>query len=124
LGSRQLLMQPVDGGWWSLDVPEAQAGTDYAFALDEGQPLPDPRSRWQPHGVHGPSRVLDTAGFAWSDDGWQPPDLETGLVYEAHIGTFTPAGTFAAAVEHLDQLKALGVTHVQLMPVAAFPGQH
>lgn len=120
-GRRPMTRQ--DGGWWALsaDLPQ---GTDYAFVLDGQGPFPDPRSPWQPAGVHGPSRVVDHAAFAWTDAGWQPPPLQGGVVYELHVGTFTPDGTFDAAIEHLPDLVALGVTHVEVMPVAAFPGVH
>ena len=91
-------------------------------SLDDNPPLPDPRSSWQPHGVHGPSRVIDHQAFAWTDDRWQAGPLSAAVVYELHVGTFTPAGTFEAAIERLDHLVALGVTHVALMPVPEFPG--
>jgi maltooligosyltrehalose trehalohydrolase len=107
-------------GWWT--GPVLEHGEDYAFRVDGAGPLPDPRSASQPAGVHGPSRVVDHDRFAWTDAGWRPPAWETGLVYELHVGTFTPAGTFEAAVERLDHLVTLGVTHVELMPVAEFPG--
>jgi maltooligosyltrehalose trehalohydrolase len=107
-------------GWWTAEAE----GLDYAFAVDGADPLPDPRSPWQPRGVHGPSRVVDHAAFRWTDAGWQAPPLAAGLVYELHVGTFTPAGTFDGAIERLDHLVRLGVTHVELMPVAQFPGGH
>jgi maltooligosyltrehalose trehalohydrolase len=114
---------PNERGWWSLSVENAAPGSDYGFLLDDDQQAwPDPRSPWQPHGVHGPSRVYDQNAFAWSDGGWQPPPLERAVVYELHVGTFTPRGTFDAAIERLDYLVGLGITHVELMPVAAFPG--
>jgi maltooligosyltrehalose trehalohydrolase len=114
---------PNERGWWSVSVEDAGPGTDYGFLLgDDQQAWPDPRSLWQPHGVHGPSRVYDQSAFAWSDGGWQPPQLELAVIYELHIGTFTPRGTFDAAIERLDYLAELGITHVELMPVAAFPG--
>jgi maltooligosyltrehalose trehalohydrolase len=124
LGRRRVPMSAGADGWWSAEVPGARPGTDYAFSLDGGDPLPDPRSPWQPQGVHGASRVVDPGAFAWDDAGWQPPPLASGLVYELHVGTFTPAGTFDGAVERLDHLVDLGVTHVELMPVAQFPGRH
>jgi maltooligosyltrehalose trehalohydrolase len=108
-----------DGAREAAPLP---AGTDYRFVVDGGEPLPDPRSRWQPAGVHGPSRVLDTRTFAWTDAGFQAPPLSAAVIYELHVGTFTPEGTFEAAVARLDHLVDLGVTHVELMPVAAFPG--
>ncbi|MFH1811255.1 MAG: malto-oligosyltrehalose trehalohydrolase [Pseudomonadota bacterium] len=100
----------------------AQAGDDYLFVLDGEHPRPDPVSRWQPQGVHGPSRIVDPAAFAWTDAHWKGLPLDRYTVYELHIGTFTAAGTFDAALDHLDHLVALGVTAVELMPVAEFPG--
>jgi maltooligosyltrehalose trehalohydrolase len=115
-------MTRADGGWWEAAAWDRAAATDYAFVLDGGEPLPDPRSPWQPHGVHGPSRSVDHAAFPWTDGDWQPPPATSAVVYELHVGTFTPDGTFAAVIERLDHLVALGVTHVELMPVAEFPG--
>ncbi len=116
---------PSDRGWWSAAVEEAGAGTDYGFVLDEDAiAWPDPRSQWQPNGVHGASRVYDQSAFAWSDGGWQAPPLARAVIYELHVGTFTPRGTFDSAIERLDYLAELGITHVELMPVAAFPGAH
>ncbi|HVW77128.1 MAG TPA: malto-oligosyltrehalose trehalohydrolase [Alloacidobacterium sp.] len=118
-------MQQVGGGWWQTEVANARAGTDYAFILDDAEPaVPDPRSPWQPHGVHGPSRILDHAAFQWTDAQWQAPPLSSAILYELHIGTFTPEGTFDAAQKHLAYLKDLGITHVELMPVNSFPGNH
>ncbi len=111
------------GGWWHLEVPDAGPGTDYAFSLDGGEPRPDPRSRWQPAGVHGPSRVVGH-GFEWPDVAWQGLDLPRSVLYELHPGTFTPEGTLDSAIERLDHLVALGVDAVSLMPVNAFPGRH
>ena len=114
---------PSDRGWWSAAVEEAGAGTDYGFVLDEDAiAWPDPRSQWQPNGVHGASRVYDQSAFVWSDGGWQAPPLARAVIYELHVGTFTPRGTFDSAIERLDYLAELGITHVELMPVAAFPG--
>ncbi|HWK25249.1 MAG TPA: malto-oligosyltrehalose trehalohydrolase [Solirubrobacter sp.] len=106
------------------DVYEAvTAATDYAFALD-GRTYPDPCSRWQPDGLRGPSRVLDPAAFDWTDGGFAAAPLEHAVLYELHVGTFSPEGTFDGAIPYLDELAALGVTHVELMPVAEFPGRH
>jgi maltooligosyltrehalose trehalohydrolase len=121
LGERRLPMARRSGGWWEADAA-VEAGSDYAFVLDGGEPLPDPRSPWQPRGVDGPSRAVDPAAFPWTDAGWRPPPLSAAVVYELHVGTFTPAGTFEAAIARLDHLVALGVTHVELMPVAEFSG--
>ncbi len=120
-GGRREPMVPAAGGWWRRDSP-LPAGTAYGFVLDGGEPLPDPRSPWQPEGVHGLSRAVDHAAFAWTDAGWQPPPLETGVIYELHVGTFTPGGTFESAIERLPDLVELGVTHLELMPVAEFSG--
>jgi len=116
-------MQKTAGGWWQADVENASAGTDYAFLVDGSEPaVPDPRSAWQPHGVHGSSRVVDHAAFTWTDAQWQSPPLASAILYELHIGTFTPEGTLEAAQLRLPYLKDLGITHVELMPVNAFPG--
>ena len=110
--------------WWSAEVDSAGPGTDYGFVIDGLEPaIPDPRTRWQPNGVHGLSRVVDDASFQWTDSGWQSPPLSSALIYELHLGTFTPEGTLRAAEGHLDYLKDLGVTHVELMPIANFPGK-
>jgi maltooligosyltrehalose trehalohydrolase len=119
---RRVEMQPRPGGWWSIDVSGARPDATYAFSLDGTEPLPDPRSPWQPSGVHGPSRGVDHLAFAWSDAQWQPPPLGAAVIYELHVGTFTPAGRLEAAIARLDHLVDLGVTHVELMPVAEFPG--
>jgi maltooligosyltrehalose trehalohydrolase len=117
-------MEPEDGGWWIAEVSGVKVGSEYAFLLDrEERAVPDPRSMRQPHGVHGASQVVDLAAFEWSDAGWQAPPLKSGVVYELHVGTFTPEGTLDAARAKLDWLRDLGVTHVQLMPVAGFPGR-
>ncbi|AUG76571.1 malto-oligosyltrehalose trehalohydrolase [Kitasatospora sp. MMS16-BH015] len=120
-GERYPLARLADRpGWWGGEAP---AG-DYAYRLDGGPPLPDPRSPRQPHGPDGPSRAVDHSAFAWSDTPWRGRPLPGSVVYELHIGTFTPAGTFAAAAERLDHLVELGVDFVELMPVCPFPGRH
>ncbi|GAA1533924.1 malto-oligosyltrehalose trehalohydrolase [Kribbella lupini] len=119
-----LEMTKADDGWWSLEVADAGHGTDYAFSVDGSDPMPDPRSPWQPEGVHGPSRVFDASRFGWSDSDWAGRDVRGAVFYELHLGTFTPEGTLEAAAGHLDYLVALGVQVVSLLPVAAFPGQH
>jgi maltooligosyltrehalose trehalohydrolase len=116
-------MRPAGRGWWAADVPEAGPGTDYLFSIDGGPGLPDPRSEFQPEGVHGPSRLVDHSAFEWTDDRWRgAAPLSGALIYEAHVGTFTPEGTFGAAIEKLPHLVELGVTHLELMPVMEFPG--
>ena len=112
-----------DGGWWHVTVPDAGHGTDYAFAVDGGDPLPDPRSPWQPGGVHGPSRVFDTGRHAWTSAAtWSGLDVVGRAFYELHVGTFTAEGTLDAAIGRLDDLVDLGIEVVELMPLAAFPG--
>jgi maltooligosyltrehalose trehalohydrolase len=115
-------MQAGADGWWTATVEAAGPGSDYGFLLDGQGPFPDPRSFWQPDGVHGLSRVVDHAAFRWTDGGFQAPPLGAALLYELHVGTFTPEGTFDAAIGKLDHLVHLGVTHVELMPVNEFPG--
>lgn len=95
---------------------------DYWLCLDGGPPLPDPRSEHQPAGIEGPSRRVDHAAFVWNDASFEPLPLARGIVYELHVGTFSEAGTFAGAIEHLPELVELGVTHVELMPVCEFAG--
>jgi maltooligosyltrehalose trehalohydrolase len=124
IGNKKFSMQKKSRDYWSAAVEEAGPGTDYGFVIDGLEPaLPDPRTQWQPYGVHGASRVVDHAAFTWSDSGWQAPPLSSALIYELHLGTFTPEGTLKAAESRLDYLKALGVTHVELMPIANFPGK-
>ena len=115
-------LQPRDRGWWSATVPQAGPGVDYSFIIDDGDPVPDPRSPWQPHGIHGPSRLIDHSAFSWSDRNWQPKPLSSAIIYELHIGTFTPQGTFRSTIDRLDYLVDLGITHVELMPVNEFSG--
>jgi maltooligosyltrehalose trehalohydrolase len=115
-------LEPVGYGVYEA-VIEAEPGTDYEYVLD-GSALPDPYARWQPEGIRGPSRLLDTAAFEWSDGDWQPPAVGELVLYELHVGTFTPEGTFEAAIPHLRELRELGVTAIELMPVNEFPGRH
>jgi maltooligosyltrehalose trehalohydrolase len=119
---QRLPMHCGQKGWWSIDTDHAAPGADYTIVIDDGQPLPDPRSAWQPYGVHGPSRIVDHRRFDWRDQRWNPPPLSSAVIYELHVGTFTPTGTFEAAIEHLSHLADLGITHVELMPVAEFSG--
>ncbi|MGI8328717.1 malto-oligosyltrehalose trehalohydrolase [Actinomadura scrupuli] len=123
-GARREMRPAGRPGWWAADVAAAGPGTDYGFYLDGDGPLPDPRSPRQPHGVHGPSRVHDHEGFAWTDRLWRGRPLAGSVLYELHVGTFTPEGTFDAAIGRLGHLVRLGVDVVELMPVAAFPGRH
>jgi maltooligosyltrehalose trehalohydrolase len=123
LGGELLRMARADGGWWIVDTPSATAGSDYAFVLGGDEPpLPDPRSSSQPYGVHGRSRIVDHSAFNWTDANWNAPALDSAIIYEMHVGTFTAAGTFEAAIDRLSHLKNLGVTHLELMPVVEFSG--
>ncbi len=115
-------MARQDGGWWRLESAALAHGADYAFHVNGNGPFPDPRSAWQPDGVHGPSRWVDHQAFEWSDQGWRAPPLAAAVVIEIHVGTFTPAGTFEAVIDRLDHLAELGITHLELMPVQEFPG--
>src|SRR5688572_23579265 len=115
-------LEPAGLGVFEAEVP-AGPGTDYAYLVD-GERLPDPCSRWQPEGLRGPSRVLDDGAFAWTDDGFEPPPLRDVVLYELHVGTFSPEGTFEGAIPHLRALRDVGVTAIELMPVAEFPGRH
>ncbi len=108
-------------GWWT--GPTVSPGDDYAFEVDGNGPFPDPRSAWQPHGVHGFSRVFDCSQFAWTDGTWAGLDARGAVTYELHVGAFTPAGTLDAIIgRQLKDLAARGVEMIELMPVAAFPG--
>jgi maltooligosyltrehalose trehalohydrolase len=113
-----------DNGYFSGMAPQAAAGTLYRYRLDDDERLlPDPASRFQPEGPHGPSRVVDPSAFTWSDDGWPGLRLPGQVFYELHVGTFTREGTWEAAAGELPALAALGVTAVEVMPVAEFPGR-
>ncbi len=118
-------MKRRPGGWWT-PVREPLAGAnDYGYAIDGSRTvLPDPRSRWQPDGVHGMSRVFDPSAFAWTDQGWSAPPLAGSIVYEIHVGSFTPEGTLDAAIGKLGHLRDIGVDYVELMPVNALNGTH
>lgn len=122
LKSERVRMTKADNDYWELDSPDLEAGSDYFFVLDGKKPFPDPRSAFQPSGVHGPSRIIDHSAFEWHDRGWNAPVLSSGVIYELHVGTFTAPGTFDAVIERLGHLLELGITHVELMPVAEFSG--
>jgi maltooligosyltrehalose trehalohydrolase len=124
LNGKVFPMKQDEKGLWLAEIPDARADDDYAFILDGAGPFPDPRSPSQPQGVHKQSRVTDNSAFEWTDKNFQSPPLSSAIIYELHIGTFTPAGTFLAAIEKLDYLASLGVTHVELMPVVEFSGNH
>ncbi|MHB8875702.1 MAG: malto-oligosyltrehalose synthase [Myxococcaceae bacterium] len=118
---RVVPMRAAPGGWFQL-IHDARPGTRYRFRIDRGMRVPDPASRSQPQDVHGPSEVIDPGAFGWSDTAWTGRPWDEAVLYELHVGAFTPAGTFRGAIEKLDHLVELGVTAVELLPVADFPG--
>jgi maltooligosyltrehalose trehalohydrolase len=120
-GSRDWPMQAADDHCFTLQA-FARAGDKYLYIVDQNKPVPDPVSRLLPEGVHGPTEIVDLDSFAWTDSDWRGLPLRDYVIYELHIGTFTPEGTFDAAIGKLPYLKDLGVTVIEIMPVAAFPG--
>ena len=112
-----LAMHQEDDGVFTAFAEGLRAGADYVFRVNGGRQFPDPVSRWQPRGVHDPSRVVDPAAFPWSDRHWRGIPLEDYLIYELHTGTFTPEGTFESVIAKLPHLRDLGVTAIELMPV-------
>ncbi|MGI4826835.1 MAG: alpha-amylase family glycosyl hydrolase, partial [Janthinobacterium lividum] len=118
-----LPMQAQAGGWHELVTGQAQAGTKYRYVLPDGTRVPDPASRFQPRDVHGPSEVIDPASYTWQDGEWRGRPWSEAVIYELHIGTFTEEGTFRAAIEKLDHLAGLGVTAIEIMPIADFTGK-
>jgi malto-oligosyltrehalose trehalohydrolase len=112
-----------DFGWFELVTDAAKPGTQYCFRINDAQEVPDPASRFQPRDVHGPSEVVNAAAFEWQDREWHGRPWEEASIYELHVGAFTPSGTFSAVRERLDYLADLGITAVELMPVADFPGR-
>jgi len=113
----------MDGGWFELSTHEASAGTQYRFQIDRGMKVPDPASCFQPLDVNGPSEVVDPRRFDWSDESWIGRPWEEAVIYELHVGAFTPEGTFRSVEQKLDYLQDLGVTAIELMPIADFPGE-
>lgn len=124
LGTEKFQMQPAENGWCQSKIASANIDDDYGFILDGEGPFPDPRSRSQPNGVHKLSRLVDENSFQWTDKNWQSRPLASAIIYELHLGTFTTAGTFLSAIERLDHLVSLGVTHVEFLPVVEFSGNH
>ena len=115
-------MRALADGWFELVVDRVEAGTDYAYRLDGGLVVPDPAARATRRGVHGASALVDPMAFDWADAAWRGRPWHEAVIYELHVGCFTPEGTFAAVAARLDELVALGVTAIELMPVADFPG--
>jgi maltooligosyltrehalose trehalohydrolase len=121
--TRVVELAPEGGGYFS-GTAMVPVGTCYRFRLDDSdQLLPDPASRFQPTGPHGPSQVVDPAAFRWSDEAWPGVQPQGQVIYEMHIGAFTPAGTWQSAADQLDELKRLGVTLLEIMPIGEFPGK-
>ena len=121
-GTRELPLIPEDKGYFSASVPDLAVGQRYRYRLDEAL-VPDVASRWQPDGPFGPSAVTDGSRFRWSDAGWPGVSLPGQIVYEMHLGTFTAEGTWRSAMTRLDTLARLGITVIEVMPIAEFPGR-
>jgi malto-oligosyltrehalose trehalohydrolase len=117
-----LPMNNSGDGWHELETDKAKIGSLYRFVLPDGEAVPDPASRFQPQDVHGPSEVIDPSAYGWRDKGWIGRPWVEAVLYELHIGAFTEAGTFRGAINRLDDLKALGITAITIMPVSDFPG--
>src|SRR5690348_4838595 len=115
-------MDALPHGYFHARISEARPGTLYGYRLDGGIERPDPASRYQPQGVHGPSEIVDRE-FPWGDASWRGLPLREFVIYELHVGTFTPQGNFAGIGARLPELKELGITAIELMPVAQFPGK-
>jgi maltooligosyltrehalose trehalohydrolase len=117
-------MSPDENGIYRVYVDGAGTGTRYWFQIDGAGPFPDPASRFQPLGVHGPSQVVEPDSFPWKAKGYQAPSLRDIVIYELHVGTFTPAGTFLSLIDQLDYLRQLGINTIELMPIADFAGEY
>lgn len=121
LGNKSVPMLKDDNHWWRSDVTLSH-GQDYSIMINGRGPFPDPRSPWQPHGIHRNSRFYDHNTYPWRIEQWHTPSLNQAIIYELHIGTFTPEGTFSSTLEKLDYLQTLGITHICVMPIATFSG--
>jgi malto-oligosyltrehalose trehalohydrolase len=119
----RLRMNHVTDGWHELITDRAGPGSQYGFILPDGMRVPDPASRYQPEDGHGRSEVIDPAIWSWNDAGWRGRPWKEAVIYELHVGTYTPKGTFRAVIEKLDHLVSLGVTAIQMKPIADFPGR-
>ncbi len=116
------LATAIGDGWFEVEHPAARAGDRYQFVIDDGLAVPDPAARWNPQDVHGASAIVDPLAFDWQDTDWRGRPWHEVVLYELHVGTFSPEGTFAGAERRLDHLVDLGVTAIEIMPVADFPG--
>src|SRR5271156_4012060 len=115
--SAWLSLEARDQGWFELVTNAAKSGAQYRFRVDGAKEIPDPASRFQPRDVHGPSEVVDPDAFDWQDTVWRGRRWEEAVIYELHVGAFTPSGTFSSALDRLDYLADLGITAIELMPV-------
>jgi maltooligosyltrehalose trehalohydrolase len=122
LPERTLGMRKAGGGYFEAEVRGLEPDARYLFVLDGAVQRPDPASGFQPEGVHGPSQAVSHEAFRWTDDGWRGVPVKEYIIYELHVGTFTPEGTFEAIIPHIGHFRALGITALELMPVAQFPG--
>jgi len=120
---RLLSMEKDEEGYWKATASGIEPGTLYFYKLEGTNDRPDPASKFQPQGVHGPSQVIDPSTFSWDDTDWSGVALEEMVIYELHVGTFTPEGTFEAIIPRLSTLRELGINAVEIMPVAQFPGE-
>jgi maltooligosyltrehalose trehalohydrolase len=118
---RSVPMQSLERGYYGARIERVVPGSLYRYRLDKDRERPDPASRLQPQGVHGPSQIVPSL-FDWDDHTWRGIPIHKYVLYELHVGTFTPAGTFAAAIPRIPELKDLGITAIEIMPVAQFPG--
>src|SRR5438045_1982673 len=124
VGSKSVLpMHRGSDGMFELTAP-ARPGDRYFYIVDDNKPVPDPVSRFLPEGVHGPTEIIDPADFRWTDRSWRGLPLDQYIIYELHVGTFTHHGTFDAVIDRLEYLRDLGITAIEVMPVAAFTGDH
>jgi maltooligosyltrehalose trehalohydrolase len=123
IDSKMLPLNKEEKGYWSLTKSDLKPGMNYGFVIDGKDALPDPASFYQPEGVHGLSSATKISNFRWADHNWQNVKLNDYIIYELHTGTFTADGTFAAIEEKLDHLVDLGITAIEIMPVAQFPGE-
>ena len=121
-GGREHALEPLGRGTFEGEIAGVGPGAEYRYRLDGKEAYPDPVSRHQPQGVHGPSRVIDPNAFRWTDRDWKGVAMADLVIYELHVGTFSASGDFAGAIGHLAELKQLGVTAIEIMPVAEFPG--
>jgi maltooligosyltrehalose trehalohydrolase len=121
-GGDPIVMQKSNDGWHQVVAAQGKFGSLYRFRLQDGLDVPDPASRFQPDDVHGPSEVVDPDNYAWNDHAWRGRPWEECVIYELHVGAFTQEGTFRSAIERLDYLAELGITAIEIMPIADFPG--